>query len=455
MLGLIILLGGTVPAATLTIAASDAEYDDDGGVVDLGQVDGSSPYFFGWEQTAPFNAGNSFVSDLAASNGVSSLIESSNGEVLMLRHVHPATDGISVKNTIRSSARPAGMTVSLDLHYATSGPIATLFVGGILMTFSDSFGVDFSDENVTFQTIPGLAPSAPMRIQLLYNGDGTADLTVTRLTDNTVFSYTNRTLSPTAYGLFLLQIGDDDSDIVMAFNNLSIDIPNRAPTDIGLSPASVDENEPANTVVGTLSTTDPDNPAAAQTFTYALVSGSGSTDNASFAIVGSELRTAASLDHEVGATRSVRVEVTDSGSPALTFEKELTITIGDVNETPTLVAGTGLWTVQDDTATTMTVTQLETTDPEDSPTGIVYTVITAPTIGSLELNGTPLSATDTFTQQDVNSGAVVFVADPGANSDSIRLEVRDSGNITLTAFDLPIDILGPTSVMDWTLLAEE
>ena len=46
------------------------------------------------------------------------------------------------------------------------------------------------------------------------------------------------------------------------------------------------ENQPIGTAVGTFSTTDPD---AANTFTYTLVSGTGSTDNASFAIVGGKV----------------------------------------------------------------------------------------------------------------------------------------------------------------------
>ncbi|HEV2772208.1 MAG TPA: cadherin repeat domain-containing protein, partial [Thermoleophilaceae bacterium] len=47
---------------------------------------------------------------------------------------------------------------------------------------------------------------------------------------------------------------------------------NEAPTDISLSPSSVDENRPAGTEVGTLSTADPD---AGDTHTYRLASGTG------------------------------------------------------------------------------------------------------------------------------------------------------------------------------------
>ncbi len=70
---------------------------------------------------------------------------------------------------------------------------------------------------------------------------------------------------------------------------------NEQPTDISLSNNSVAENQPTGTAVGTLSTTDPD---TGNTFTYSLVSGTGSTDNGSFTISGNTLQTAATFNYE-------------------------------------------------------------------------------------------------------------------------------------------------------------
>jgi VCBS repeat-containing protein len=105
---------------------------------------------------------------------------------------------------------------------------------------------------------------------------------------------------------------------------------NEAPTDIALSNSSVAENEPVGTAVGTLSATDPD---TGDTHTFALVAGAGDADNASFQIDGSTLETNAVFDFETKSSYSVRVRATDSGS--LTFEKQLTITVTNVNEPPT------------------------------------------------------------------------------------------------------------------------
>ena len=54
---------------------------------------------------------------------------------------------------------------------------------------------------------------------------------------------------------------------------------NQVPTNITLSNSAVAENQAINTVVGSLTTTDPD---TGDTFTYSLVSGTGATDNSLF-----------------------------------------------------------------------------------------------------------------------------------------------------------------------------
>ena len=99
------------------------------------------------------------------------------------------------------------------------------------------------------------------------------------------------------------------------------------PKDLLLSASSLAETSVANTVVGSLSTTDDD---AGDQFTYALVAGTGSTDNGFFNISGSDLRATAGLDFEVKNSYSVRVRSTDRAG--LSYEKNFTITVTDVTE---------------------------------------------------------------------------------------------------------------------------
>jgi hypothetical protein len=75
---------------------------------------------------------------------------------------------------------------------------------------------------------------------------------------------------------------------------------NTAPTNIGLTPATVAENSDSGTTIGALSKTDAD---SGDTHTYTLVSGSGSTDNTSFTIAGGSLKTAAVFDFETKTQR--------------------------------------------------------------------------------------------------------------------------------------------------------
>ncbi|MEP2273811.1 MAG: Ig-like domain-containing protein, partial [Reichenbachiella sp.] len=109
--------------------------------------------------------------------------------------------------------------------------------------------------------------------------------------------------------------------------------PNNAPTNIALNSSNIDENNAVNAVVGTLSTTDAD---AGDSHTYSLVSGTGSTDNNSFNINGSELRASSSFDFESKSSYGIRVQTNDGTA---TYQKQFTITVNDVDDTaPTIVS---------------------------------------------------------------------------------------------------------------------
>lgn len=108
---------------------------------------------------------------------------------------------------------------------------------------------------------------------------------------------------------------------------------NGPPTDMLLSASSIAEGQAPASIVGVFSTTDQD---VGDTFTYSLVSGAGSTDNALFTIVGNQLSTAVSFDYEARillGNPSIRVRSTDKGG--LWTEKVFTIVVTDINEVPT------------------------------------------------------------------------------------------------------------------------
>jgi hypothetical protein len=81
------------------------------------------------------------------------------------------------------------------------------------------------------------------------------------------------------------------------------------PIDIGLSANTVEDGSPVGTLVGTLSTIDPDNPD--DTFTYSLLDNATYPDNASFQISGDQLQTLGVFSL-VGKLYTINIQVEDS-----------------------------------------------------------------------------------------------------------------------------------------------
>ena len=147
---------------------------------------------------------------------------------------------------------------------------------------------------------------------------------------------------------------DSGGKYVEAAFSITVEDRNDTPTDITLSPGSLQENLPAGTVAGTLAAADAD---PADTHTFALVSGAGDSGNDSFTIQnGNEVVAKDPFDFETQSSYSIRVRATDSQGASL--EKALAIQVLDeavevvrhklqVNRIPSsggLAAGAGLHT---------------------------------------------------------------------------------------------------------------
>ena len=111
---------------------------------------------------------------------------------------------------------------------------------------------------------------------------------------------------------------------------------NNAPTDLDLSTNSVSEEQAIGTVVGTLSSSDPDR---YESCTYRLVFGPGDDDNFSFGILGDQLKTTEVFDYETKSVYRIRVRVIDAGG--LYYDYRFTISIqnvqGDSNDNAIVV----------------------------------------------------------------------------------------------------------------------
>jgi len=185
------------------------------------------------------------------------------------------------------------------------------------------------------------------------------------------------------------------------------------PTDVSLSPAIVAENLPAGTLVGTLSTTDPD---VGDTFTYELVAGSGDAENASFVVVGSGLQTSAPFDFETSSSAAIRVRSTDAAG--LSVERELTVTVTDANEPPAAPALSAS-SVEENQPAGTTVGTLSSTDP-DAGQILAYSIVTSgcggtyPDGSAFAVTGTSLATARVLDHEGQPSYAVcVRVTDDG------------------------------------------
>ncbi len=124
-----------------------------------------------------------------------------------------------------------------------------------------------------------------------------------------------------------------DEAITVSVNDL-----NESPTAITPTSFNINENvdTSSGTSVGVLITTDED---AGETFTYSIL---GGTDQLKFSIGGALsdelILTDGTLDFETKSSYAVTVRVTDSGG--LTYDEAITVSVNDVNESPTAITPT-------------------------------------------------------------------------------------------------------------------
>jgi gliding motility-associated-like protein len=186
-----------------------------------------------------------------------------------------------------------------------------------------------------------------------------------------------------------------------------------APTDISLAAVTLLENAVAGTNAGTLSSTSPD---ASARFAYALVAGTGDTDNASFVIDGNKINTARVLDYETKATYSIRVSSTTQYGLAL--EKVITINLTDVNEIPTLAAIANQTICYNRTTQTVALTGISAGPEVSQTTSLTVSSNNANLFDRLAVAGS--GATGTLTYQ-AKAGA--------SGTATVTVTVKDNGGI--------------------------
>jgi gliding motility-associated-like protein len=221
---------------------------------------------------------------------------------------------------------------------------------------------------------------------------------------NTKSSYSIRIRTTDAGGLTF------EKEITITVINVNVNV---APTNLALSATTINENNAIGATIGTLSSTDSD---AGDTQSYTLVSGTGSTDNSLFTIDGANLKTTIAFNFEAKSSYSVRVRSTDAGG--LTYEKEITITVINVNEAPANLA-LSITTIYENNATSAIIGDLSSTD-SDIGDRQSYTLVsgTGSTDNALfTIDGNQLKTTVSFDFETKSSY-------------SVRVRSTDAGGLT-------------------------
>ncbi|WP_323666923.1 putative Ig domain-containing protein, partial [Pectobacterium punjabense] len=206
---------------------------------------------------------------------------------------------------------------------------------------------------------------------------------------------------------------------------------NDAPTDLALSNTTFGQSLGSNGIVGTLSATDVDS----TTFTYSLVSGVGSTDNALFILSGSTLRAVNAATMAAG-TYSVRLQVSDGQA---TYEKVITLTVADdiaptFDATPTITAPTvSGFTLNTDLNERGTIYYVVLPDGASAPS-VTQVINGQNASGSLALTfGSQLAGSAPYSQSLTLTGLAA------ATAYDVYVVARDSaGNATVSVVKLDV-----------------
>ncbi len=201
------------------------------------------------------------------------------------------------------------------------------------------------------------------------------------------------------------------------FTIRSMDV-NDAPTGIALNGMTIDENSDPGTLIGTLSTADPD---AGDTHTYTL---SGS-DADLFQIDGDQLQSNVQFDYEGGETSyQVTVTATDrETTDGLSIEETFTITVLDANEPPTNIT-LSEDTIAENLAPGTPIGTFSTADPDAGDTH-TYT-LSGPDSDIFRINGDQLQSNVQFdfeSESSYRATVVYFI--------TIRVTDRETGGLSI------------------------
>jgi hypothetical protein len=276
------------------------------------------------------------------------------------------------------------------------------------------------------------------------NGDGFADVVLVGDFQGDQYDQNNGGMHPTAVVIFSDSCPNDKNKAVPGQCGCGVpDIDSdgdgtadcnepQAPTDIFLSSNSIAENTGGDEVVGTLTTADPN---TSESFTYTLVSGAGSDDNASFNISTDQLRATSSFNYETKSSYSVRIRST--GKDGLFVEKSFDVSVSNVNEPPANPS-LSFASIAENSPADTTIGHFSAIDPDvaDTLTWSLSAGEGSTDNGGFSIVGNELRSATAFDFETKSSY-------------SIRVECRDLAGVSVaSAFRISVDNVTEISAID-------
>jgi Ca2+-binding RTX toxin-like protein len=208
------------------------------------------------------------------------------------------------------------MYVSLD-NWILSGDTVSLDTSGVVSLAPDDFGEDVFVDNVEIGTLR--RSETFNSLSFTFNDNATADR-VEALIKALTYKHNGPTL-PAGQNTVKVVIIDQGNRSTEA--TVILQYANNPPTDISLSGNTVREGAFNRTIVGRLSSVDPND---GDTATYTLIDDAGGRfELDTFNYV--RVKNGGLLDYETARTHTIWVRVTDGGGR--TFDKSLVITVAD------------------------------------------------------------------------------------------------------------------------------
>jgi sugar lactone lactonase YvrE len=291
--------------------------------------------------------------------------------------------------------------------------------------------------STSFEVVIAKAEAAIEFGALSFINSGEAkEITVTTVPSelNYTITYAGETTAPSLVGKYAIVVTIDERNYAKEVT-AELEIVNVAPEGMALSNDQIIENS-GSAVIGNLSVTD-QNPTDEHTFSLV----EGEKDNALFSISENVLSSNSDFNYEEASSYTVSVKVEDNYGGSLV--KELTISVVDINESPTIDAYDEIQIVKNLGSLSINLTGLSAGEEANQTISLSTTNSAFIKSSTVTLNADGASATlvfETSADQEGEASIQVTVKDNGGTS---------NGGVDAKTIEIPIEIIAPNiSVID-------